>query len=145
MARKISEERKAAYYVGIGLSVLGFLLIFSFFVTIALHFGEFAFDPTSMILRAIFGMAFIIVGGILAGIGSRGLAGSGVILDPDKAKEELEPYSRMAGGMLKDVMDEADIKVGGSEPEKIIMIKCRSCGKLNNEDAKFCQECGTQM
>lgn len=32
-------------------------------------------------------------------------AGSGVILDPEKAKEELEPFSRMAGGMVKDALD----------------------------------------
>ncbi len=139
MARKISEERKAAYYIGIGLSVLGFLLFFS---TCFLSVNDpRSVDPS----RMVFGIVLVFVGSIISKVGSRGLAGSGVILDPDKAKEELEPYSRMAGGMLKDVMEEADIKVGGSEPEKIIMIKCRSCGKLNNEDAKFCQECGTQM
>ena len=51
--------------------------------------------------RAIAGMGLLIVGGIVRGIGARGLAGSGVVLDPDKAHEELEPYSRMAGGMVR--------------------------------------------
>ncbi|MBN2211735.1 MAG: zinc-ribbon domain-containing protein [Sedimentisphaerales bacterium] len=35
--------------------------------------------------------------------------------------------------------------LGGGEPEKVIMIKCRSCGKLNEEDSKFCQECGKPL
>ena len=140
MARKISEERKAAYYIGIGLSILGFLLFFSLFFS-APNVNANPFGTG----RIVSGMALIIIGSLIAKIGSRGLAGSGVILDPDQAKEELEPYSRMAGGMLKDVIEEADITVGGRQPEKIIMVKCRSCGKLNNEDAKFCQECGTQM
>ena len=72
------------------------------------------------------------------------MAGSGVVLDPEKARQELEPYSRMAGGMVKDALDEADVNLGG-KPERVIMIKCGSCGKLNQEDAKFCQECGRKV
>ena len=89
-------------------------------------------------------MALLIVGGIVRGIGARGLAGSGVILDPEKAREELEPYSRMAGGMAKDLLEEANINIGG-EPTKVIMVKCRSCAELNQESAKFCQECGVKL
>ena len=51
----------------------------------------------------------------------------------------------MAGGMVKDVLDEAQIKNLGHESTKIIMIKCQACGKLNQENAKFCQECGKKM
>jgi uncharacterized OB-fold protein len=51
----------------------------------------------------------------------------------------------MAGGMVKDALDEADIKLGKSDSEKVIMIKCRKCGKLNEEDSKFCQECGQPL
>ena len=94
-------------------------------------------------------MVLMILGGIVAGIGRRGLAGSGAVLDPKKAREDLEPYSRMAGGMIKDALDESGIKLGqpnAAAPEKIvekvIMIKCPACGKLNEEDSKFCQECG---
>ena len=47
-------------------------------------------------------------------------------------------------------MDEADMDLRSTQdlrsaPEKVIMIKCRSCGKLNKEDSKFCQECGEQV
>ena len=51
----------------------------------------------------------------------------------------------MAGGMVKDALDESHIQLGAGEPEKIIMVKCRECGKLNEEDLKFCQECGKQL
>jgi rRNA maturation endonuclease Nob1 len=46
--------------------------------------------------------------------------------------------------MVKDALEE--VKPGaGAKPEKVIMIKCRSCGKLNEEDSKFCQECGKPL
>lgn len=147
MAKHISEGRKIAYYIGMGLMVLGGILFVSTFVTFAMHFGDFsnfASNAKSEMLRAFGGMAFLIVGGIIRGIGAQGLAGSGVVLDPDKARQDLEPYSRMAGGMVKDALEEADVNLG-RRPEKVIMIKCPSCGKLNEDDSKFCQECGKQI
>jgi hypothetical protein len=86
-------------------------------------------------------------------IGARGLAGSGVVLDPEKARGDLEPYTRMAGGMLKDALDETGLlspnrsapKEPQQAPEKVVMVKCTACGKLNEEDSKFCQECGRQL
>jgi hypothetical protein len=43
---------------------------------------------------------------------------------------------------VKDTLDEADIHLGHSSvvvapPEKVVVIKCRECGKLNEEDSKF--------
>ena len=43
------------------------------------------------------------------GIAARGLAGSGVVLDPEKARTDVEPWTRMAGGMVGDALDEAGI------------------------------------
>lgn len=148
MTKQISEGRKAAYYVGTALVVVGVLLFGSTFVTFAMHFGDFsdfASNARSDMLRAFGGMLLMAVGIAIAGIGARGLAGSGVVLDPEKAREDLEPYTRMAGGMVKDALDEADIKLGGSAPEKVIMVKCPTCGKLNEDDSKFCQECGKKL
>lgn len=149
MAKKISGERKTAYYVGMTVMVVGGLMFLSVFITAAINFGDFnnfESDARSSLFRAIGGMVLIIVGGIIRGVGAAGLAGSGVVLDPEQARSELEPYSRMAGGMLKDAIDESGIKTGRTaEPEKIIMIKCRACGKLNEEDSKFCQECGQEL
>jgi hypothetical protein len=112
-----------------------------------MHFGDFSnfeSNAKSSMLRAIGGMGLLVLGGIIRRIGARGLAGSGVVLDPQKAREDVAPYSRMAGGMVKDALDEAQIELGGAK-EKVIMIKCQKCGKLNEEDSKFCQECGTKL
>jgi len=147
MARQISEERKASYYFGMVLMVIGGLLFLSVFITGAMNFGNFNNfhgQVQSEAFRAIGGMVLLIIGGIIRGIGERGLAGSGVVLDPETARQELEPYSRMTGGMIKDALDEANINLSGKS-EKIIMIKCRDCGKLNEEDSKFCRECGKAL
>lgn len=147
MTKQISDERKAAFYIGTGLMIIGVLMFVSVFVTGAMNFGNFdnfEENAKSGMFRALGGMALMIVGGIVRGIGALGVAGSGVKLDPQQAKEELEPYSRMAGGMIKDVLNEANTNLGGKS-ERIIMVKCTACGKLNEEDSKFCQECGNKI
>lgn len=147
MARRISKERKTAFYVGTGLMIVGFLSFASTFVTFAMSFGDFTdieSKTRSGMLRAFGGMGLMILGMFVRGIGARGLAGAGVVLDPDRARGELEPYSRMAGGMVKDALDEADIDLG-ARSEKVVVIKCAACGKLNEDDSKFCQECGKPL
>jgi len=147
MTRHISRERKTAYYLGMGLMILGGFLFASVPVTFAMHFGDFSnfeSNAKSDMFRAVGGMALLIVGGIIRKIGARGLAGSGVVLNPEKARQELEPYSRMAGGMVKDAAEEANLSLG-VRAEKVVMIKCRSCGKLNEEDSKFCQGFGREI
>ncbi len=147
MTKQISEGRKAAYYVGLGLSIIGVLLFASTFVTAPSpsgDFNNFQSRARSAESQALAGMALIVVGAIVSAVGARGWAGSGTVLDPERAREDLEPYSRMVGGMVKDALDE--VKPGaGEKPEKIIMIKCPACGKLNEEDSKFCQECGKPL
>ncbi|NQU42310.1 zinc ribbon domain-containing protein [bacterium] len=155
MSRQISEGRKTIYYVGMALMVIGGLLFLSTFLTFALsmassvrHFGGSFGPPRDMAtapFQAFGGMGLLIAGTFLRKLGTRGLAGSGVILDPERARGELEPYSRMAGGMIKDGLEEADIHLDKTGSERVIMIKCRSCGHLNEEDSKFCQECGEQF
>lgn len=148
MTRRISEERRTAYYAGMALMIAGGLLFASTFVSFALHFGDFDdFHATakSMALRAFGGMALLIVGGLVRNVAARGLAGSGVILDPEQAREDLEPFTRMAGGMVKDALDEAEIKIGSGESEKVVMLKCSACGTLNESDAKFCKECANKL
>jgi hypothetical protein len=147
MRRQVSPERKAAYYVGMVLSVVGLVVFLSTFVTFATHFG----DPSgvmamsgSMMVRAIGGMILMMIGGAVMGIGRKGLAGAGVVLDPERGRRDLEPFTRQAGGMLKDALDEADIHLGG-RTDKVVVIKCRECGKLNEDDSKFCQECGKPL
>ena len=38
------------------------------------------------------------------------MAGSGVMLDPKKAREDLKPYSHMTGGMISDTLDKANLR-----------------------------------
>jgi hypothetical protein len=148
MAKEISEARKKAYYIGMVLAVIGAITFGSVFVSAIMNFGNFSnFEARgkSMAARGFGGIVLIIAGMIVMNIGARGAAGSGLVLDTKKAREDLEPFTRMAGGMVKDALDEADIKLGKVNPEKVIMIKCRKCEKLNEEDSKFCQECGQPM
>lgn len=116
--RQISDKRKAVYYAGIILAAIGFLSFGSVFISGAMHFGDFSnFEARgrSMAIRAVLGMGMMIFGAILASVGRAGAAGSGIILDPEKAREDVEPWSRMTGGVIKDALDEAGISIG--EPE----------------------------
>lgn len=154
MVKKISPERKAAYYAGMGVTALGGCLFAAPFLTIPMiMIGALSFraGPVAFLFAAI-GFGCFILGGFLMNIGKVGLAGAGVILDPERAREEQEPLTRMRGGMVRDgleeagILDENGLKIGRSPaPEPIIMIHCRECGKLNEEDSKFCQECGSKM
>lgn len=136
--RSISPERKTIYYVGMALLVIGFLTFGSVFVSGALNFGNFQnFEARgrSMAMRAILGMGLIIAGGVCMGIGTRGLAGSGVVLDPEKARKDIEPWSRMTGGVIKDALDETgiDLKQIKSSPDMSFDEKLRRLHKLHED------------
>lgn len=147
---KISKERKVTYYIGMGLIILGFLLFISVFFQVA----SFTNDPFSLtspepsFSSAVFGFVLMIIGGIVSTIGAKGTAGSGMILDPDQAREDLKPFNEAKGQMLNDVISNIDAVNNLAKPaeeKEIIRIKCRSCGALNEEDAKFCKNCGETL
>ena len=144
---KIPKERKITYYIGIGMMVLGFILFLSVF------FAGFNFmnNPEGVFhsfKNAPIGMVLIIIGAILMNIGAKGAAGSGLLLDPDKAREDLKPFNEAKGEIINDVISNIDV-VGqmtkAHEQKDIIKIKCRNCGSLNEEDAKFCKSCGKEL
>ncbi|MGL6194222.1 MAG: zinc ribbon domain-containing protein [Thermoguttaceae bacterium] len=152
MTREITPERKTAYYLGMGLVGVGLFLFSLPFLTIP-------FGCSPGMIRSAFSLAFIgfalVAGGnVLMAIGRSGLAGAGIILDPKQARDDVEPFSRMKGGVIKDALDEAGLldkdglkfsKHTDTAQEKIIMIRCQSCGKLNEENSKFCNECGGKL
>lgn len=151
---KISKERQATYYVGIGLSIVGFLLFVSnFFNTpsVSSGFNEFESGMNSMAATAITGMVMIIAGAIISQIGAKGAAGSGLILDPDKAREDLKPWSEMTGEIINDAVSQIDALNNNTNNETDnnskteVKIRCRSCKSLNDEDAKFCKNCGEEL
>jgi hypothetical protein len=140
--RQISPERKALFYFGNGLGLVGLLMFFSTFLSAALNFGNFDnFEARgrSMATRAFGGMFLMIVGSVIAGVGKAGLAGSGVKLDPEQARRDHEPWSRMTGGVVRDVLDEAGINLGqgggtaSPETELPFDEKLRRLHKLREE------------
>lgn len=114
--KEISPERKTLYNVGLILMGIGILLFLSVFVSTAMHFGDFSdFEERgrNQFLRAIIGMVLTGIGGVIRAIGAQGAAGSGLVLDPKRAKEDLEPWARMGGGLVKDALNEAGMKSPG--------------------------------
>ena len=168
---EISPERKAAYYGGMTLIGCGVLLFASNFFLLAGEFGASApraelgtpewhkqFDAkmergrgfgSGMIFRALGGMALMVAGSVLMRVGAVGLAGSGVILDPQKARKDVEPWSRAVGGMVNDAVSEVDaVKNLNKPPEPpppIVKVRCRRCQALNDESAKFCNQCAASL
>lgn len=148
MSRQVSAARRTTFYLGTVLLVAGGLVFASLFFTVAVvAMGGPDTERVipSFVVRMILAAALLLIGGALRAVGARGLAGSGVILDPQRARRDLEPYARMAGGMVKDALDEAEIKTAEAGPERVVMIRCPSCNRLNEEDSKFCQECGRKL
>jgi hypothetical protein len=150
--RQIPPERRALYYAGGILALIGLILFISVFFTGAANFGNFDHfheRGQSMALRAISGMVLMIIGGIIANIGAKGLAGAGVVLDPEKARADVEPWSRMAGGVVQDALAEVDVVKKVEErleaPAPEVKVRCRKCHALNEESAKFCNQCGSAM
>ena len=149
MSNKISNQRKIIYYIGMCISVIGFILFMSsFFVNMDASFST---ETPSFFKRAVLGMICMIVGSILASIGRLGTAGSGFLLDPEKAREDLKPFSESKGKIVNDVIENIDIvkNINQSSKERgtieVIKIKCRECGELNDEDSKFCKKCGKMV
>ena len=113
--RQIPPERKTIFYIGMAIGVIGFISFISTFFSAASSFGDFTnFEQRgrSMSTRAVIGMVMMIAGGIMVNIGRMGLAGSGIKLDPEETRRDIEPWARMTGGVVKDAMDEAGIKAG---------------------------------
>lgn len=149
---QVSPDRKALYYIGMGLAVIGLLLFLSTFVTFMANFGNFDdFDnrAKSEGFRAFGGMGLMMLGGFLMNVGAHGLAGSGVVLDPEQARKDVEPWSRMGGGIVQDALSEVEIakklEARLDAPSQVIKVRCRACQALNDETAKFCNQCGAAL
>jgi len=137
MSDKIPQSRKFLYYAGIFITIIGFILFLSRFI-IVFTGNAFNFNPMISFL----GIILIIFGQFIRSVGAKGLAGSGIILDPEKARKDIKPYSKAMGGVIDDVLENID----KSEVKKeIVKIKCRNCGTLNDEDSTYCKSCGEKL
>jgi hypothetical protein len=144
---QISESRKAVYYAGMVLTGIGLVSFLSLFFTVFTSFGTGSRHGGGPGFgAAVAGMVMMIAGGFLMNLGKQGLAGSGILLDPERTREDLKPWNRMAGGMLQDslsqvrVVQKLEERLDNPAPE--VKLRCRSCQALNDEKAKFCNQCG---
>jgi hypothetical protein len=153
---QISDTRKMLYYGGMICAGIGLLLFLSTFVSAALNFGRFdnfESNAQSMMIRAVLGMFMMMGGGAINRIGAMGFSASGLFLDPDNARKDVKPWTRMAGGITNDAMNEIDIVQDVKEhffkpqapPAEQVKVRCRQCKSLNDEDAKFCDQCGAEL
>jgi len=155
--RQLSEERKALVYFGYGLMALGFILFFSTFISGISSFGNFSnFEgrARSEGMRAIFGIILLAAGSGLSRVGKLGLAGSGVKPDPEQAAQDLEPWARAGGHVIGSALEEIpaaqkamealDSK-GAATTKAAIKVRCPTCRALNDETAKFCNQCGKEI
>jgi hypothetical protein len=119
------------------------------------NFDHFEARGRSMAMRAFGGIALLMVGGGVMNAAARGLAGSGLVLDPQRARREQEPWTRMQGGMVHDAIDEIvpggvetvldRIGPGGERVVEVVRIRCPKCHALNEEHARFCNQCGATL
>jgi hypothetical protein len=153
---QISPERKWIYYTGLTLSAIGLVSFLSTFVTFAMHFGDFSNfegNARSDFLRAVVGMILMIAGGAVTTIGARGASGSGLLLDPERASRDLEPFARMSGRLkdaefsemhtVRETLGSLAGQGGAAPPE--VKVRCRGCQALNDEDARYCGQCGARI
>ncbi len=137
MSNEIPSSRKTLYYVGMILTIIGVILFLSNFVLV---FTGNVFNVNPLI--SFIGFIMVAVGQIIRVIGAKGVAGSGIILDPEKAREDVKPYSKAMGGVIDDVISNVD---STNVSKEIVKIKCRNCGELNDEDSVYCKSCGEKL
>ncbi len=141
MSKEISKNRKTLYYVGNGITLIGIILFLSvFFLAFMNPFAM--LNSVNPMANGFIGFVLIIIGVIISNIGARGVAGSGLILDPKQAREDLKPYSSQVGGMINDALEEVELI---SDSKEVVKIRCQSCKTLNDEDAKYCKKCGAEL
>ncbi len=146
--KEISNERKILYYIGMAIMIIGVILFFSVFFSVFLGMSNDSFIMDSgfgFMGRGFIGFIMIAAGSFIRNLGARGVAGSGLILDPDRAREDLNPYSSAAGGMISDALNEVDLLKKTDSGKSEIRIRCQSCRELNEEDARFCKSCGKEL
>ncbi len=141
--KQFSAARKLVFYSGYLSVVCGTVLFLS--APLQLLTGSPAFTPRflySVFLRTLAGMALIALGLFLRRLGILGPAGSLLVLDAPRARQDLEPWSRTAGGLVDAALSEIEAvkRTSGREPQ--VLVRCLRCKALNDEEARYCDQCG---
>ncbi|MBL8820358.1 MAG: zinc ribbon domain-containing protein [Planctomyces sp.] len=147
-----SKNNSKAYRIGIGLQIVGGLLIAASFIMFLLHFADvMSFGvPSSFEKRTewdafggVAGILLLFVGRLLHHFGRR----AGMVSDaiPDEAiRRDVEFYRKIPGGKQVEADDERQ-RTGIGQSIPVLMMKCGSCGVLNEESANYCKGCGSKM
>jgi len=145
-APRIPVNRRTAYNVGTVLTVLGVIVIVGSFATLLTGFGNMSLmqGPPAGFLWFFIGMLLTAAGAVVRRVAARGLAGSGVVLNPEQAREDLKPFTHAIGGALRDA-SEGFHEGGPVQAATQIMVRCSHCQALNPEEAKYCNQCGVSL
>jgi hypothetical protein len=126
--RTISSGRKLVFTAGLLLLIGGILMLGAALLMLTINVGHDIRD-----LFIITGLGMFLAGNVVMRLGRRGLAGSGLVLDPERARRDLEPWSRMAGGMVQDALDESGIAAGNRGAAPGFADKLRDLHALREE------------
>ena len=142
----IPAPRRAIHAIGTVMLAFGLLGILVCFIGFAFA-GHEAVDsfgrsgsPVAFWVGALVCMVLAAGGKALRTIGARGAAGSGLVLDPEQAHEDLAPWAQTGGKLVKDAIESS-----GIAGRQVVKVKCRGCAALNDEHAKFCGQCGAPL
>jgi hypothetical protein len=152
--RTISPERQSSHTIGLvlqGVGIVGGIVCFLGFavggMTATASFGREG-HPIAWWIGFFACGVLMAVGRGIRHVAARGVAGSGLVLDPERTRNDLEPWARVGGGLVKDALDEAGLVRNDGPAEgdgERIKVRCRQCRSLNDEAAKFCDQCGAAM
>ena len=127
--------------VGEVLTFLGAAIFIGSFIFTIIKIPKKPQFPYGIIISVI----FIIIGSIIRSIGAaiciiskEGEAAAGLLLDPNKEREDKKEQNKSFGGQISDMIEEIPVVKNLT----VIKIKCRECGHLNDEHDKFCSNCG---
>jgi len=150
--KKMKLIRNVLFLIGIPLLIAGGILFSSVFANFpSIEFGN-AF--IGILLLAIGG--FMTMGGVYLTIiiHQRGITKyfieEGGMAMGSADEEALDGYGRMiskgTGAMAKGLKDAGGINISvDNKSEQKIMVKCRNCDALNDENAQFCDQCGSEL
>ena len=146
---ELSRERKKKYKAGAVLIFLGGLLFLSYFLDIIFFIlnvddARSAFDETrNMWLRALLGMILMALGRMKQSRALTGLMKPNTNMDLEQYIEERKHLRKLKGKQLNDTLSEINLAKYLGTP--VIKIKCQNCSHLNDEEDKFCGDCGQKI
>ena len=152
---ELAPGRRQAYTVGLvlqGLGGLAFVVGFIGFAGGGMNRGSNPMggsDPVQWWFVCLGAMGVLAIGGFIRHVAARGIAGSGLVLDPKRARDDLEPFARASGGLVRDALDEAGLLTQDAPRTaatgEVVRIRCRECRALEDETARFCSHCGAKL